>query len=177
VSKREKDRVDFDNLIHRLEAEGREYGKDDTDALTSFLDGEKFPRDTREIVKEIVFIIEDNPEFSKMIPEKLMKFFSGYILPKKESKMTKAQRIIQVIEAMSDERIQAAEKAFSEYDFESDGVMVTDSDRWQEDGPDKLISKFYFDDMEGRKSDSSVFSVVFEKGTSKVTDSGPAYVG
>lgn len=89
----------------------------------------------------------------------------------------KATELIKLVEAMTDERIQAADKSFADYDFESDGVMVTDSDGWQEDGPDKLICKFYFDDMEGRKSDSSVYSVVFKKGTAGVIDAGPGYVG
>jgi len=73
---RDKDLQDFKTLLRRLETEGRKF--EDGDELTQMLSPEKFPFKTRQIVKEIVFIVEDHPEFVDMIPAKLMDFFSGY---------------------------------------------------------------------------------------------------
>jgi SMC interacting uncharacterized protein involved in chromosome segregation len=91
------DFFDFKNLLYRLGTEGREYGEDDVDALTALISPERFPRETREIVRDIMFIIDDNPEFSKMIPDKLKKFFSGYIFPE-GGNMNKAKKLLGLLE-------------------------------------------------------------------------------
>ena len=80
MSRKEADRVTFDSLIRKLETEGREYGKDSSDALTDILGGERFSFKTRSIVNEIVNLVWDNPEF--VIPDNLKKYFSGFIFPK-----------------------------------------------------------------------------------------------
>jgi len=93
--------------------------------------------------------------------------FGGY--------MTIAKRIISLIEYLSDGRADAAEKAFSEFDFENSGAMITDTDGWQQDGPDKLIRKFYYDGMEGKTSDSSVFHVEFKPGSDEIVRVDPGF--
>ncbi len=70
------DLTDFRKLLDKLKREGRKFEKGDE--LTESLGGEKFPYATREIVKEMVFIIEDNPLFARHVPAKLRDFFSGY---------------------------------------------------------------------------------------------------
>jgi len=94
---KEKDLADFKRLISKLEAEGREFSKEG-DVLMGIVSPEKFPYKTRSIIQDIVNIIDDNPEFSKMIPERLKYLFSGYILPESEVKISKAKKIISMIE-------------------------------------------------------------------------------
>ena len=85
---KEKDKADFDKLIHRLETEGKEMtGKD---VLLDIIAPEKYPFATRMIVREIVDIVWD--KFVDMIPENLKHFFSGYIFPKKEFLMSKSEK-------------------------------------------------------------------------------------
>ena len=73
---KEKDRSDFLELLRKLESQGKMYGE--SDALTNMLGGEKFTRATRNIVSEMVYLVEENPEFIEMIPANLMVFFEGY---------------------------------------------------------------------------------------------------
>jgi hypothetical protein len=67
---------DFKMLLRELELKGRQYEQGDT--LTDMLGGEKFSYVTRRVVSEMVNIIEDNPEFTSMVPDKLKMFFEGY---------------------------------------------------------------------------------------------------
>src|SRR4030042_1875725 len=92
---KEKDLADFKRLISTLEAEGREFSKEDDD-LMGIVSPEKFPYKTRNIVQEVVDIIDDNPEFVEMIPKHLRKFFSGYTFFKGES-MSRAKKLTELI--------------------------------------------------------------------------------
>jgi hypothetical protein len=96
---KEKDLADFKNLLHRLETEGI-YDKSGTSTLLDIIAPEAYPYKTRRIVQEIIAIVYDNPEFTKMIPDNLKDFFSGYILPESEEKMSKAKELIKLMERL-----------------------------------------------------------------------------
>lgn len=83
-----KDLRDFNVLIARLKAEGRRFEGDD-DKLTDILGGEKFSFKTRMIVRDVMDILDDNPDFESLIPKELMHFFEGYIMPSKRTAMNK----------------------------------------------------------------------------------------
>ena len=53
--------------------------------------------------------------------------------------------------------------------------MITDTDGWQKDGPDRLIRKFYYDGMEGKASYSSVFHVEFKPGSDEIVRVDPGF--
>ena len=79
-SSADSDLKEFKDLLLKLDKEGRRY-EDENDPLSQLgLGSEKFPRETREIIKEMVFIIWDNPEFSTLVPDRLKDFFSAYII-------------------------------------------------------------------------------------------------
>src|ERR1039457_2889670 len=60
------DKSNFRRLLGRLALEGRRYEKGDK--LTEMLDGEKFSRVTKNIVSELVYIMEDHPELVGEVP-------------------------------------------------------------------------------------------------------------
>ena len=68
---------------------------------------------------------------------------------------------------------EAAEKAFSEFDFEC--ISIEGDNGWETDGEDRLISKFYYKSLDEMDSDSIVatFCVNFVPGESEIKE---AYV-
>lgn len=78
VMNRERDLSDFKRLLGKLQVEGKRYGEGDK--LTELLGGEKLSFSTRTMVSEMVDILQDNPDFAKMVPEGVRPFFEGYIV-------------------------------------------------------------------------------------------------
>jgi hypothetical protein len=78
-----RDYQEFYENIARLEREGKQYGE--SDSLTEMLGGEKFSHRTRQIITDIVYLIEDYPELGVQVPEKLRHFLKhGLLTGRKE---------------------------------------------------------------------------------------------
>jgi len=74
------------------------------------------------------------------------------------------------------EQEHAADEAFAGYDMHKHGDLpdecnVTQSDHWQENGPDSLIKNFYWDDYSDEEGDvRSSFIVRFKEGSVEIDD-------
>lgn len=54
--------------------------KDEGNILTNLIGGEKYPRKLRNAVREMVYFLEEYPEFTNLIPDNFRQYFEGYTL-------------------------------------------------------------------------------------------------